>query len=117
MHNWDDLQCLMDLEDIFNDETLILEQFTGLHDKHGKEIFEGDIVRAIPERNSCGVVAAVNGVDTLTRIVIWLEEEAAFGWKLLDGSVCQSGYSMCRQNEPIFEIIGNIHENPELLNP
>ena len=88
---------------------------TGLKDKEGREIYAGDIIVNHPIPGSCGVVYSVNGVSTQTRIVVWLGDEARFGWRLLNGSLEQSGYSLVKCNENIFEIIGNIHENPELL--
>lgn len=92
---------------------LILEQFTGLLDKNGKEIYEGDIIRMV--KDGIGQVIMVNNCSTKDRIVIWHEEEARFSWMLLDGQVNSSGWSFCKNNEDIMEIIGNIHENKELL--
>ena len=78
------------------------EQYTGLKDKNGKEIYEGDIV---------------NHIDMLSRIVrtsevyfcdgefrIWKSEHAD------EMSLCDCHLMMGQ-----IEIIGNIHENPELL--
>jgi len=68
----------------------ILQQFTGLKDKNGKEIYEGDILEL---KHNDRVV--------LKHIVVWNEKRC--GW---------SDYEP--KNE--FEVIGNIYENPELLN-
>lgn len=70
----------------------ILEQFTGLRDKNGREIYEGDILRMENQPHETGVVEfSGNGY--------WIKEEFA---NYIPAE------SMC-------EIIGNIHENPELL--
>lgn len=76
---------------------IILEQSTGLKDKNGKEIFEGDIV----EYHHLGIVKAVvvykNGSWYLDNIA--QENQLDLLW-----TECELG-----------EVIGNIHENPELL--
>jgi hypothetical protein len=68
-----------------NDENAILMQYSGLKDKNGKEIYEGDIVKL--DDGYVFEVAIPN--------IYGLEFEAV------------------STNE--FEIIGNIYENPELL--
>lgn len=77
-----------------NNEHWILMQFTGLKDKSGKEIYEGDIVKHR------------NGVHK----VEYVEEFCSFQMGLSDHVLDQEvgDYSE-------VEIIGNIYENPELL--
>jgi len=70
------------------DEKGILMQYTGLKDKNGKEIYEGDII----QRGT-----------TVSDIVF-----ENCGFKL------RKGNSVCDVIKP-FEVIGNIYENPELL--
>lgn len=73
-----------------------LGQYTGLKDKNGSKIFEGDIVK----KN-------VNGKE-LKGLVEY--KDCAFGVRTdNDGS----GLFLCFFNE--CEVIGNIHDNPELL--
>ncbi|HCU0631586.1 TPA: hypothetical protein OUF62_001299 [Listeria monocytogenes] len=68
-------------------------QYTGLKDKNGKKIFEGDI--GWDEHNECyGVVKFEEGKF----LYVW-ENIAEDLWEVADG----------------IEICGNIHENPELL--
>ena len=69
---------------------LILMQYTGLHDKNGKEIYEGDIVKY---ENMTGKIMFFNGSFILSDL------EETEEWEL--GVI----------NEDI-EVIGNIYDNP-----
>jgi uncharacterized phage protein (TIGR01671 family) len=76
-------------------------QFTGLHDKNGKEIYEGDVVEQTYWSNGAK-----------ERGVISYSPDARFVW---DQHGDQSGYGLSGQDADRREIIGNIYENPELL--
>ena len=83
-----------------------LMQFTGLHDKNGKEIYEGDIVRLYGWWNASGPA----GFDSDIQPVIWDEEVCGFSpYAIYD---CDCGVYHAPEET---EVIGNIHENPELL--
>ena len=70
-------------------------QYTGLTDRNGKRIFEGDIVE--------------EGCNGLIGVVVWDNTKGTY--KLKDFG---EGYEI--ENAHIeWEIIGNIHDNPELL--
>lgn len=76
---------------------IILMQFTGLLDKSGKEIYEGDIVR------DCSHTDLVFAVEwNNEHIGYWMPPEFDEEYE----------YPI---SEVILELIGNIYENPDLL--
>lgn len=75
------------------DSTTPLMEYTGLKDKNRKEIYEGDVVATIQETDAEPIVT---------------QEEVTF-----DGAAF---YPVCNQPGETWEVIGNIYENPELLN-
>lgn len=74
-------------------------QYTGLTDKGGTKIFEGDIVRLTDD----------TGIEN-TFIITWDSRRAMF---YLDSPTFKTDFYYYSANE--FEVIGNIHDNPELL--
>ena len=83
---------------------IVLMQSTGLTDKNGKEIFEGDIVKVTDgdERINFpdGGIGTICGLD---EIFMWY----------IDGQVHNGLFDISQ--EYYIEVIGNIYENPELL--
>ena len=90
----------------FNDYEInpsTLGQYTGLTDKNGNRIFEGDIVKAQDEILGSPFCDGMNG-----KVVY---DEAAYFIEPKDPMNSQWLYDECA----VYEIIGNIHDNPELL--
>ena len=84
------------------------EQFTGLHDKNDKEIYEGDILKEIAPR---GYIYRVFGVAGGFVINAFQDEITMLRFAEPIANMQTAGYI-----QEQCEIIGNIHENPELLN-
>lgn len=83
-----------------------LMQYTGLKDKNGKKIFEGDIVRyANDEESGEGIIEAF--FNTVNLHCRWIKQktERPTLYTSID-------YLGCAKE---IEVIGNIFENPELL--
>ena len=100
----DELYCIGDgITYMVLAEDLVLMQSTGLKDKNGKEIFEGDIL----------AVEADDGVIILK--VSWDDEHALFVIKTKKFNEEAALAELVDDNSYPFEVIGNIYENPELL--
>ena len=82
-------------------------QFTGLKDSIGKEIYEGDIIRSFDSKG-----------EPILHYLLYDNEEAGFVAILKGSAKGDFGYGRCYQQwitECEKEVIGNIHDNPELL--
>jgi hypothetical protein len=84
-------------------------QSTGLHDKNGKEIFEGDLLTS-------QTVHLFEDADIIKHPcqVIWLEDRAGF-YLGLDGKAVGLSEYLAGWRAAVFEIIGNLYENPDLV--
>ena len=78
-------------------------QWTGLLDKNGKEIFEGDIVKATALLND----HHQRGATVVSPVEYWHGETCL--------SITYVPLSLDFQVSHEIEIIGNIHDNPELM--
>ncbi|MBV7365931.1 YopX family protein [Streptococcus vulneris] len=92
-------------EDKRNGEDVILMQSTGLFDRNSKEIFEGDII--------------TNGKDVIcmerhNTLGFYVEQKGKIEF-IADCAVLEEFEEDAKEIADSLEIIGNIYENPELL--
>jgi len=89
---------------------LVLMQFTGLKDKNGKEIYEGDILKTHFGKT---IGRGTKWIERLS-LIEWNEDDLGFEVKtIIDKQITIKEV----ENELLgkSEIIGNIYENPEML--
>ena len=79
-----------------------LMQWTGLFDENGKEIFEGDVVRQVRTQPT-------TENEIITGVVTMLEG----AWLLINDREQLASYLWSETNTN--KVVGNIYENPELL--
>ena len=87
---------------LYNIDTATVGQYTGLRDKNGKRIFDGDILGGHYDED--------NPEDLAIEVVIWHKN----GWYTKSGSHLPDAMDE-KECLPRTEVIGNIHDNPELL--
>lgn len=86
-----------------------LMQYTGLKDKNGKEIYEGDIIlRKLTHSETTAIVKWHEKYSCFSWIKTIHKETTEGNWEFMDGQTISSNIG--------FEVIGNLYETPELMN-
>ena len=104
MRPWEDVSISWAMCILGQSDKQAWMQFTGLHDKNGKEIYEGDLVGI--QRHDYEIAA-----------ILWDRDGACW----LAGVLSLGGANTFFDGKPEkdvsdIEVIGNIYENPHLLN-
>ena len=90
-------------QDIYEDTE---GQFTGLHDRNGEEIYEGDILMCIGDRSD-------NKGKKYYRSVLF--KHGSFCMTVPEYNCLSSLYSHVVNGRLLWEIVGNIYDNKDLL--
>lgn len=98
------------LNGVFTYERFVFQQFTGLLDKNGKEIYEGDIYNLKDFSNNPYFCVWYDGIYW-NRQVKDTDEE----WLRDCVNVCCDSQHDLRSHCKFATVIGNIFQNPELL--
>ena len=84
-------------------------QYTGMTDKNGKKIFEGDILKIVHKYQSPFDDDTKEYIDITTDVVFFDDEGLCFSYG-------KSPFLCVADNVTAeYEVVGNIHDNPELL--
>ncbi len=94
-----------DLSYVLSHKEYAVSQYTGLHDKNGKEIYEGDIVRVQSQYETDEPIDSVAEVYFRDGAFRCAFHDMILGERVCTGS--EGNWNM--------EVIGNIYENPELI--
>ena len=78
-------------------------QYTGLNDKNGKMIFEGDILESRYDEK--------HPDDACCEVVLWYDN----GWCIQEYEVADPDHLSEDDMLKYSEVVGNVHDNPELL--
>jgi len=100
-----DINVFADEDEWAEEPDLILMQYTGLKDKNGKEIYDGDIVNFKSYRKTANIGEVVY-IDSLASFAVKY-------WLVLD--YLHELFSVHLYKDSL-EVIGNIYENSELVN-
>lgn len=94
------------MQEWINGKDAILMQFTGLKDKNGKEIYEGDVMHYKPYVNNSNYEA--NMEVKFNDGAFYLSQGVGKTYE-----ICAAAINSCA----VMEVIGNVWEHPELLKP
>lgn len=111
-----DIGCFNEKIQMYDTVNWYLMQFTGIYDKNDKEIYEGDLMRVLDRDWPSGGGDPQEHMRSIASIceVVYHVDRFSLVKRKHGYSDEDLGQTYGRD---LFEVIGNIYENPELLNP
>lgn len=103
---------------IGNTDIFVLEQYTGLKDKHGKCVYEGDIIKVKGETECSESFMEETKVIPFELLVkvYYNTDIACFDLETIEADIYIKGWSFYgKGTEKHLEVIGNIHKNKDLI--
>ena len=114
---YEDPDETIDFDTVLSLERFVVMQYTGLKDKNGEKIYEGDVIEVTSELFTNFGKTPTGRYSTSLEKVIWYKN--GFGTEKIksDGHGMIEGYKTdCIEIRAEYgKVIGNIYENPELL--
>lgn len=115
MFNWESCRETQLLDDSFDNKRAVAMQFTGLKDKNGKDIYEGDILDARVQDECISDLSKWK-----YKLIVFFSDKGSWEAKEKMDQFSGSVFPFHNDHYEILlnktKVIGNIFENPELLN-
>lgn len=100
---------------LYLDDDLVWMEYTGIKDKNGVEIYEGDILKCpVTINKDIWGDYSLRVVSWIKNIFTWVFEDE-WVWVKFEDVLCDGGDFINSNGEILIEVVGNIYENPELL--
>ena len=122
---WDsELGKMFDPVDVYNvhfwPDGLVLMQFTGLTDRHGKEIYEGDVVSIPAEDGRTNTFVVRFGIARREMASGWVVDISSFYFDSIGSNF--KAFPIVKNflgvhDLTMMKILGNIYEHPHLVEP